>query len=242
MQINLVDEFSTEGHLIHAADFPGAYLRGKTRELALQKLTAEMTCYHHWLGLPLPEDGFQPVITAEKESTLKIRNADSDIILHSETQPLTHDEYTALKDLALRSASDFHSLYMSIPDHSGTVLTARKTFYGNVPLTAEEMYLHTMNVNSYYFGETGICAENGPDIYSCRMLGFMQMESTPDFLANTVYDGSYDEQWSLRKLCRRFVWHDRIHAKAMYRMAKRLCGPDAIADPFCFSAACGNNS
>ena len=34
-----------------------------------------------------------------------------------------------------------------------------------------------------------------------------------DFLKNPVISGSYGEEWSLRKLLRRFVWHDRIHAR-----------------------------
>ena len=29
------------------------------------------------------------------------------------------------------------------------------------------------------------------------------------------------ETWTLRKLLRRFIWHDRIHARAMVRMMKR---------------------
>ena len=78
-------------------------------------------------------------------------------------------------------------------------------------------------------------AANGRDIYTCRAKGFEALEERPGFLRNAVYDGSYGEQWSLRKVCRRFVWHDRIHAKAMYRMAVKLCGTDAISDPFFFA-------
>ena len=37
---------------------------------------------------------------------------------------------------------------------------------------------------------------------------------------------------TLRKVLRRFLWHDRIHAKALWRMARRIW-PD-IPDPFCF--------
>lgn len=53
-------------------------------------------------------------------------------------------------------------------------------------------------------------------------------------LKNTVFRGSYDEEWSLRKVLRRFIWHDRIHAKAMYRMAVKTFGKDAIPDIFFF--------
>ena len=46
--------------------------------------------------------------------------------------------------------------------------------------------------------------------------------------------GSFDEEWSLRKVLRRFIWHDRIHGKAMYRMAVKTFGQDSVPDVFRF--------
>ena len=60
------------------------------------------------------------------------------------------------------------------------------------------------------------------------------LESQPDFLKNAAYLGSYDEEWSLRKVLRRFIWHDRIHAKAMYRMAVKTFGADIVPNIFQF--------
>ena len=100
----------------------------------------------------------------------------------------------------------------------------RQTFYGPVPRTAREMYEHTKNVNAYYFGEIGVAADNVGDIVSCRRRGFDALEKQPDFLKNPVFDGSWDECWTLRKLLRRFIWHDRLHARAMERMKKRTFG------------------
>ena len=45
---------------------------------------------------------------------------------------------------------------------------------------------------------------------------------------------AYGEDWSLRKVLRRFIWHDRIHARAMYRMAIKVFGAEHVANPFCF--------
>ena len=91
-----------------------------------------------------------------------------------------------------------------------------------------------MNVNSYYFGEIGVDAENGPDILSCRAKGFEELEKRDGYLENPVLVGSYDEEWSLRKVLRRFIWHDRIHAKAMYRRAYEAFWDDEIDNVFCF--------
>ena len=235
MKIHAVMEYNAEGYLIYAANFIGAFVRGRTKEEALAKFPAEIRSYLRWLGR---EGEFcEPVeveIVQEKLSNLKVCDADSDVIFHSETQPLQLAEYEKLKALALKSATDFQALFDSIPNKTGTTLLPRKTFYGDVPVAAEEMYLHTMNVNSYYFGEIGVKAKNGPDILSCRQQGFAKLEDTPDFLANRVHDGSYGEQWSLRKVMRRFVWHDRIHARAMFKMAAALCGRKAVQNPFRF--------
>ena len=96
------------------------------------------------------------------------------------------------------------------------------------------MYEHTKNVNTYYFGEIGVQTDNEGTIAACRERGFALLESQPGYLENTVYLGSYEEEWSLRKVLRRFIWHDRIHAKAMYRMAVKTFGGTAVPNVFSF--------
>ena len=96
------------------------------------------------------------------------------------------------------------------------------------------MYEHTKNVNEYYFGEIGVPADNEGDILACRERGFAALEKQADFLKNEVRLGSYDEEWCLRKLLRRFLWHDRIHAKALYRMAQSTFGPNIVPNVFRF--------
>ena len=161
------------------------------------------------------------MIVQEKASLLEISDADSDVLFEEEKRPLTRAEYEELKALALKSAQDFLDLYEAIPDRNKSCLPIRKTFYGQVPRTASEMYEHTKNVNDYYFGEIGVETDHEGTIVECRQRGFAMLEGQPDFLENRVCLGSYGEEWSLRKVLRRFIWHDRIHAKAMYRMAIR---------------------
>jgi len=236
MEIEAVVEYNSKGYLIYAENFPGAFARGKSQNEAMAKMPDEIRRYLRWTGTPFdPSAPIRLPVVQTKESTLQIHDADSDVIFDTERPALTREAYLQLKALAIKSAKDFQTLYDSVPDKSGTVLSPRKTFYGDVPLTAEDMYAHTKNVNRYYFGEIGVGAGNDPDIVSCRMKGFEELELFPDFLENRVYDGSYGELWSLRKVCRRFIWHDRIHAKAMYRMAVKLCGSASVADPFYFA-------
>lgn len=167
-------------------------------------------------------------------SALAIGEADSDVLFAAERAPLTRAEYDALKALCLRSAADFLALYTAVPDKGRAARPPRQTFYGAVPRTAEEMYTHTQNVNAYYFAEIDVAADNEGDVAACRQRGFAALERQPDFLQHPVVCGSYGEEWSLRKVLRCFIWHDRIHAKAMWRMARTLWGADAVPDPFAF--------
>ena len=233
MTIKCVWEHNGNDTLLYAIDYIGAYTRGESLEIAKAKMPGEIVSYLKWLGDDT-SDNIEVVITQEKDSDLAIKDADSDVLFESEKAPLTTDEYEKLKALALKSAKDFLALYESIPDKSATAIAERKTFYGNVPRSADEMYEHTKSVNKYYFAEIDVDADNSGNIYECRKRGFEILETKPDYLNNSVIEGSYGEDWSLRKVLRRFIWHDRIHARAMYRMAVKVFGTENIANPFCF--------
>ena len=233
MIINCVWEHNGNDTLLYAVDYVGAYTRGESLDIAKAKMPAEISSYLKWCGKNASII-FEIVITGEKVSDLNIKDADSDVLFGSEKEPLTAEEYEKLKALALKSAKDFLALYESIPDKRATDIPERKTFYGNVPRSADEMYEHTKNVNEYYFAEIDVDADNNGNIYECRKRGFELLESKVDYLNNAVVEGSYGEDWSLRKVLRRFIWHDRIHAKAMYRMAVKIFGAKVVANPFCF--------
>jgi len=233
MVINCVWEHNGNDTLLYAIDYIGAYSRGESLEIAIEKMPSEIISYLKWLG----EDSsgnMEIVIVGEKNSDLAIKDADSDVIFEGEKAPLTIDEYKKLKTLALKSANDFLALYESIPDKNATAIAERKTFYGQVPRTADEMYEHTKSVNEYYFTEIEVDADNSGNIYECRKRGFEALEAKPDFLQNAIIKGSYGEDWTLRKVFRRFIWHDRIHARAMHRMAVKVFKAEKIANPYCF--------
>ena len=223
MKIRCVWEHKGEDTILWAADYPGAFARGVTLAEALGKLPEDLKAWADWTGQPAPEEA-EPVIVGEIESGLDVRDADSDALLDGEREPLEWDEYERLRNAAIRSAEQFLWLYESVPDPDRSENPVRQTFYGAVPRTAREMYEHTKNVNAYYFGEIGVEADNGGDIVACRRRGFDALEKQPDFLRNPVFEGSWDESWTLRKVLRRFIWHDRLHARAMVRMRKRTFG------------------
>ena len=233
MLINCVWEHNGNDSLIYADNCIGAYTRGKSREEALSKLNNEITSYHNWLGADY-DGALEAVIIQDKPSELQICDADSDVLFYSEELPLSIEDYKNLKALALKSAADFLQLYEALPDKNISSLPARRSFYGDVPRTGFEMYEHTKNVNAYYFGEIGVEVDNEGSILQCRKRGFERLEAENGFLNKAAEEGSYGEKWSLRKLMRRFIWHDRIHAKAMYRMALKTFPDSEIPNIFKF--------
>lgn len=229
-------EHNGEDSLVYALELPGVSARGGSRIEALGKLPREAARYLQWRdGTPSPVG--VPLIVQEKASDLRIADADSDILLDSESGPLSPVDYATLRDLCLKSATDFLSLYEAVPDKDKSALSPRDSFYGPVPRTAREMYEHTKSVNAYYFGEIGVEADNEGTILDCRQRGFQLLEQTDGYLESPVIEGSYSELWSLKKVLRRFLWHDRIHAKAMYRMARKTFGENVVPNLFCFDAS-----
>lgn len=233
MIIRCVWEHNGNDSILYAENYIGAYTRGKSQEDAILKMPEEIRRFQLWKG-ETPSDSYDVEIVQEKESDLQIKDADSDVLFQTEAAPLSAEEYRYLKSIAMKSAEDFQALYSSFPDKNKSANPIRKTFYGNVPRTAEEMYQHTKNVNAYYFSEIGVSADNEGSIVSCRARGFDALETIPDFLSLEVVTGSYNELWSVRKVLRRFIWHDRVHAKAMYRMGVLTFGADTIPDVFGF--------
>ena len=233
MKIKCVWEHNGNDSLLYSGNFIGAFTRGVSKKDALKKMESEIISYCAWAGqsVTLPLD---IIITQEKVSELNIRDADSDVIFDSERTGLTSSEYNRLKELALKSAADFYRLYDSFPDKNKSCLPERETFYGKVPHTAKEMYQHTKNVNSYYWEEIGVEAGNEGTILESRTRGFEILEKSDGFLMSNVLEGSYGELWSLSKVLRRFIWHDRIHAKAMYRMGIKTFGIEQIPNIFNF--------
>ena len=232
--MKFVWEHNGNDTLLYSVDFVGAYTRGETLDVAISKMQSELEAYATWKGQKFDQH-LNIEIIQEKNSDLNIADADSDAIFDCERSPLSQEEYDELKALVLKSANDFNLLYASIPNKNESCLSERKTFYGDVPRTALEMYNHTKSVNSYYFGEIGISVDNDGTIYDCRKKGFELLELTKSFMDNPVIEGSYGELWSLRKVMRRFIWHDRIHAKAMYRMAVKTFGIEKVRNTFNFS-------
>lgn len=234
MELRCVWEHNGDDTLLYLADLTGAFTRGATLSEAACKLEREAAAYCRWLDLPAPEPDAAVHIVQVHTSEADVCDADTDVLFDSERGPLAPEEYARLKALALRSAEDFLTLYEAVPQKDVSTLPWRATFYGRAPRTAREMYQHAQSVNAYYFGKAGAEADNVGDIRACRARGFAALEARPGYMENPVCTDGYGEPWSLKKVLRRFLFHDRIHARALWRMARSTFGADAVPDVFRF--------
>ena len=137
MQVACIWEHNGDDTLLYAADFPGAYTRGENLAMAMAKMPAEIASYLRWAGTTAPCE-ITLAIVQDAPCALQVCDADSEVLFDGERAPLSMEAYTDLKTLALKSAADFHDLYASTPDKNRSVAPERKTFYGQVPRSAEE--------------------------------------------------------------------------------------------------------
>ena len=208
MHIDAICETNGKGWLIWAAQCPGAFARGATENEALAKLPGDVRRFLHWAGEPAGDITVTP--GAPIESGLHTEDADSDLLLEADCAPMTEADYPDISPRAPRTS-----------------------FYGPVPRTPREMYDHTNHTTAYYMAAFGIPFENMPDLYANRLQALAEIEDREELLTGKVCTAPDGERWTLRKLLRRFLWHDRIHARAMWRTAAPLWG-SAVADPFGF--------
>ncbi|MDO4564725.1 MAG: hypothetical protein Q4C04_03850 [Clostridia bacterium] len=233
MKIDAILEYNEKGCLLWAEGYPGAFSRGKTASEAVAKLPAEVASYLLWAHEKRTE--FDEVsIVFEKKSQLNVEDADSDLLFPSERLPMDMAEYIQKKELALRSAHDFSVLYLSVPQRKRALVKSRPTFYGRIPQSAEEMLNHTNSTLAYYAAGVGVDFECLPDFERSRLAFFRAIEQSPDLLQPRIFIAEDGEEWTVKKLMRRLIWHDRIHARALYRKAVSFWGKARIANPFGF--------
>ncbi|MGN1234575.1 MAG: O-methyltransferase [Christensenellaceae bacterium] len=227
MRLTLDKEYNDKGVLLWIEELPGAFTRGKTEQEALEKLQGEVQSYCRFLSLREPET-LEYTLT-EYRSALAAEDADSDLLFPSE-RSIDEEEFTLRSEWALRSARAFQTLYDSIPDHDRALKPQRRTFYGLIPDTAKRMYGHVLSTVGYYADRVGIELEP-KELISDREKLLAALRELPREKVFTADDG---ELWTVAKVLRRLIWHDRIHAKAMARAAFALYGTTTIANPFFF--------
>ena len=220
--MTLILETNGKGFMCWVAELPGAFVRGASRDEIHRKLGAEIHAYAKWLNIAVPDD-------APHQEELIMTNAvvedgDTNILLEMDKEsykkPPELDHDCHLMRLSAKKAQYTYQICRN----RDTVVPSkqRKTFYGDVYATIETQYRHVVGVQQYYLESIGIQCQICGDLEATRETTINEIHSRYLAEANRLYRTA-DEDWTLRKVIRRIIWHDRIHERAMRRMNEELC-------------------
>jgi len=239
--LSLAFETNGRGCLGYILQLPGAYVRARTEREALSKVRSEMKSYSRWLGAK-PSPSVRTMIVQWHQSQLQVEDADSEILLDVDRRPFLDGEFTTMLDLVRYSGETIFKAYEQAElkewvDES----RLRNTFYGVVPSTIQEMLGHVNGAQHFYMARLGVPLENVTDDFlEVRRRCVDELSSLHDSGVNSNLFSSENELWTLKKVLRRLVWHDRIHGKAMIRILAKQKGMkliDDFSDPFRFLGA-----
>jgi len=237
MVIKLVSEYNDKGILMQFPGFPGAYTRGDTEHIAYGKARQELLEYAKWANIIIPQENIEIADRVKAKSDLQINDADSEILLDIDRQRLSESEFERWCKLVILSANCVKKLYDSITDKNWVQAEKlRCSFLGNPPSTAHEMFLHIDVVCWYYLSRIGIDEnfDNGKLIENrMKCMDLLQNNYSAKVFRVFKIDGEY---WTETKVLRRFIWHDRIHAKALYRHGIKMgMTQKKLENPFYFN-------
>lgn len=233
-KVRLAVEQSPNGTMIHLIDMPGAFTRGESLDIAVNKVIGEAQMYERWTGEFRNQTNYQLETVQVENTNAQICDGDTEILTIKDTASDSAYMQT-LKQLAIKSAQDFQILYDSVPNKEFNDITKnRATFYGKVPSNAKEILVHVDEVAGYYLSRIDIgFTEDKNDLVFNRCKGIEVIEKSDKYLSNQILYKD-KEYWTTAKVLRRFIWHDRIHARALYRFAVKTWGDVKIANAFNF--------
>ncbi len=235
--ISVALETNGRGFIGFLVELPGAFVRGKTEIEALSKIPPEAASYLAWLGTSHSPPREVSVVECHS-CNLNVEDADSEILLKADAESVQQDEFERLTELCRLSGETFVSLYDSSQQRDWIDQSReRRTFYGETPKTIQEIFNHVESTQDYYLTRVGLKTVQGTGFLDVRESGLTEIETLFGKSGNSVVYEIDRELWTLKKVLRRFIWHDRIHGKAIMRILakqKRLGLIDSYQDPFHF--------
>lgn len=231
----------TNGRGFHGfiVELPGAYVRGFTEEEAISKAPEEARSYLAWLGQESSQFSTARIVQTHR-CKLMIEDADCEILLTDDKSPVKIHEFQDLVELARYSGLTFSKLYESseLKDWVDEA-RMRKTFYGQTKNTIRETFEHVKQTQCYYVSriDSSFTEDEEESFARIRELSLTRITNLFKKDGNSKIYSKDNEEWTLKKVLRRFIWHDRIHGKAITRILEkqlRLELVDSYKNPFQF--------
>jgi hypothetical protein len=228
------------GFMGFLSELPGSFVRGKSRKQALSKVYPEVSSYLKWFHLNLSSK-IEISVSQLERSNCHIDDGDSCILLGSDRGVISETDFDELMSLARFSGETFHSL-VNQSERRNWIDKARQgsTFYGKKPTTIQEIFEHVGRTQWFYLSRAGVGLEQTQNDFSFMALRKFCLDKLALVYKQDKNSKVWeidDELWTLKKIMRRFIWHDRIHAKSIVRILekqKRMKLIERYSDPFFF--------
>lgn len=237
-RVSVALETNGKGFIGYVEELPGAYVRGATEDEALSKVPSEVEAYLRWLQVKRG-GGFETFVTQRHVSSLAVEDADNEILLDVDRQGMLEEESDHLIHLVECSGETFLRTYSAakLKDWVDTE-RIRRTFYGERPCSIQSIFDHVNGTQYYYLSRMNIPFDDTErDFAKVRRLCVRRLMEVHETGGSGQVRHIDDEYWTLKKVLRRFIWHDRIHGKAIVRILERQRRSGLIAgyeDPFRF--------
>ena len=243
--VSIAFETNGRGCIGFIVELPGAFIRDRTQKEAIAKVNGEVNLYLKWLGIE-QQPRYKIQVVQRHKSSLMVEDADNEILLEADKKMTGKEEFKRLLDLVWFSGETFSQLHTTakLKDWVDKA-RIRKTFYGDNPKTIGEIFAHVKYCQCYYLSRMKIMKEVEADFMTLREFCLEKLEALYRKHDNSLIFEVDDELWTLKKVLRRFIWHDRIHGKAITRILEKqrqLGVIDEYNDPFHFMEATSYNS
>ena len=237
--IDAVIEYNTSGAILHFIDFPGAYSKGKDVHEAFHNAYDEIQSFTKWMDNPI-QNNFEIVVpnTYLANPRLNLSKGHSEILIDNDRDLLSKEMFEKWCDLAEYSAECFDTLYNAVKDKSWIMPEEHKDdFYHKELSTAEDIFNHMSDAHKKFLDPTGC---------KCRILKKDSYKDNRRKCISAIKDlysncESLDvtkkgkEEWTLTKVVRKYIWHDRMHAKGLCDYCNKLgMKKKDIPNVYCF--------
>jgi hypothetical protein len=235
--VTMAFETNGKGCLGFLCEYPGAFVRGRTIDEALSKIEHELKSYQKWRGMDL-EEKIIPEVIQIHESSLMVEDGDTEILLDVDKEEIDPEEFSLLIDLVKKSGLTTYEILENAEFKDWIDEDRiRKTFYGDTPKTIREIFEHINSVQYYYLSRLNIYMERQIDFLEGRESCIKEITSLFCKEGNSRIYNIDNEKWTIKKVLRRFIWHDRIHSRSMVKILSKQKNNgiiDGYKDPFYF--------
>jgi len=219
--VSIAFETNGRGYIGFIVELPGAFIRDRTDKEAIAKVNGEVNLYLKWLGIE-QQPGYKIQVVQKHKSSLMVEDADNEILLEVDKKMMGEKEFRKLLDLVWFSGEIFLQLYTTAKFKDWVdKARIRKTFYGNNPETIGEIFDHVKYCQYYYLSRMKIMEEVEGDFMTIRKFCLEKLEALHRKHDNSLIFEVDNELWTLKKVLRRFIWHDRIRGKAITRILEK---------------------